>query len=88
MIGRAAGFAEVVVTPLVDARIGHCRDDGGDDAGGVPAVATAEAAHSGVAEGSSLPAIEIEFSGAWRVRIPASVPADLAAAVMAALRRR
>jgi hypothetical protein len=35
-----------------------------------------------------MPAIEIEFSGASRVRIPASVPAELAAAVIAALRRR
>ncbi|WP_223291677.1 IS66-like element accessory protein TnpA [Defluviicoccus vanus] len=87
-IGHAEGFAEVLVRPLVDARIDHCRDDGGDDAGGVPAVATAAAAHSGAGEGSSLPAIEIEFSGASRVRIPASVPAELAAAVIAALRRR
>jgi transposase len=87
-IGHADGFAEVLVRPLVDARIDHCRDDGGDDAGGVPAVATAEAARSGVAEGPSMPAIEIEFSGASRVRIPASVPAELAAAVIAALRRR
>jgi transposase len=87
-IGRADGFAEVVVTPIVDARIGQSRDDRSDERGGVPAVATAEAAHPGVAEGSSMPAIEIEFSGASRVRIPASVPAELAAAVIAALRRR
>lgn len=92
-IGRPDGFAEVVVAPLVDVRSGDCRgEDGSDARGGVPAVATAEAAHSGIAEGSSVPAIEIEFSGASRVRIPASVPADLAAAVAAAvigaLRRR
>ena len=87
-IGRPDGFAEVVVTPLVDARSGHCRDDAGDERGGVPAVPTAEAARSGAAGGWALPAIEIEFSGASRVRIPASVPADLAAAVIAALRRR
>jgi transposase len=37
---------------------------------------------------AAAPAIEIEFSGASRVRIPASVPAALAAAVIAALRRR
>jgi len=76
------------VTPVVDARIGQSHDDRSDDAGGVPAVATAEAAHSGAGEGSSLPAIEIEFSGASRVRIAASVPAELAVAVIAALRRR
>jgi transposase len=34
------------------------------------------------------PAIEIEFSGAARVRIPPSVPPALAAAVVAALARR
>jgi transposase len=87
-IGCPDGFAEVVVAPLADARSDHSRDDGSDERGGVPAVATAQAAHSGIAEGSSVPAIEIEFSGAARVRIPASVPADLAAAVIAALRRR
>jgi transposase len=81
-------FAEVMVAPVVDTRSGHSREDGGDEGGGVPAIPTAEAARSGAAEGSSLPAIEIEFSGASRVRIPASVPADLAAAVIAALRRR
>lgn len=87
-IGHADGFAEVVVTPVVDARIGHSHDDRSDERGGVPAVAAAEAAHSGAGEGSSMPAIEIEFSGASRVRIPASVPAALAAAVIEALRRR
>ena len=82
-------FAEVMVAPVVDTRSGHSREDGGDEGGGgVSAIPTAEAARSGAAEGSSLPAIEIEFSGASRVRIPASVPADLAAAVIAALRRR
>jgi len=82
------GFAEVMVAPVVDARSDHSRGDGVDERGGVPAVPAAEAAHSGAAEGSSLPAIEIEFCGASRVRIPASVPAELAAAVIAALRRR
>lgn len=88
-IGRPDGFAEVVVAPLVDVRSGDCRgEDGVGEWGGVPAVPAAEAAHSGIAEGSSVPAIEIEFSGASRVRIPASVPAELASAVIAALRRR
>jgi hypothetical protein len=35
-----------------------------------------------------VPAIEIEFSGDSRVRIPASISPDLAAAVIAALLRR
>jgi transposase len=34
------------------------------------------------------PAIEVEFTGKVRVRIPASMPADLAAAVVKALSRR
>ncbi len=34
------------------------------------------------------PAIEVEVSGGSRVRIPASIPPDLASAVIAALRRR
>ncbi len=87
-IGRPDGFAEVVVAPLVDARRGHCRDDGGDERRGVPPIPAAEAGRFGAAGSSVLPAIEIEFCGASRVRIPASVPADLAAAVIAALRRR
>ncbi|HMA15811.1 MAG TPA: hypothetical protein VKP12_13560, partial [Kiloniellaceae bacterium] len=37
---------------------------------------------------SAVPAIEIEFSGSSRVRIPASIPPELATAVIAALRRR
>jgi transposase len=36
----------------------------------------------------SEPAIEVEFNGKVRVRIPASMPADLAAAVVKALSRR
>jgi transposase len=87
-IGSSGGFAEVVVAPLVDARSGHRVDDAGDERGCRPAVPAAEGARSDAAGSSALPAIEIEFSGASRVRIPASVPADLAAAVIAALRRR
>jgi transposase len=34
------------------------------------------------------PAIDVEFAGKVRVRIPASIPADLAAAVVKALSRR
>jgi transposase len=87
-IERPGGFAEVVMAPLVNARSDHSRDDGGDERGGVPAVPAAEEVRSGAGGSLVLPAIEIEFSGASRVRIPASVPAALAAAVIAALRRR
>jgi len=72
----------------VHAPSGHSRDDGGDERGGLSAVVAVEATRSGAAVNSALSAIEIEFSGESRVRIPASVPADLAAAVIAALRRR
>jgi transposase len=45
---------------------------------------------AGAAEGAAggEPAIEVEFAGKVRVRIPASMPADLAAAVVKALSRR
>ena len=36
---------------------------------------------------NSAPAIEVEFAGAARLRIPASTPPELAAAVVRALRR-
>ena len=42
----------------------------------------------GMAAPSPLPAIEIEFAGHVRARIPVSVPPALAAAVVAALARR
>jgi transposase len=50
-----------------------------------PPEPAAEAA-DGVTGGE--PAIEVEFAGKARVRIPGSVPADLAAAVVKALSRR
>jgi len=50
-----------------------------------PPETTGEAA-AGVVGGE--PAIEVEFNGKVRVRIPASMPADLAAAVVKALSRR
>jgi transposase len=75
------GFAEVVVAPAVDGR----------ENGGAPccfmAPPAVEAARSNAAAVTTA-AIEIDFSGSSRVRIPASVPPDLAAAVIAALRRR
>jgi transposase len=41
-----------------------------------------------VPEARPMPAIEIDFTGVAHVRIPASVPADLAAAIVTALSRR
>jgi transposase len=81
-LGRArGGFAEVVVAPTLEDR---------EDSGArccfmaPPAV---EAARSGAAAVTTA-AIEIDFSGSSRVWIPASIPPDLAAAVIAALRCR
>lgn len=48
----------------------------------MPAVQAADGA------GCAEPAIELEFAGKVQVRIPGSVPADLAAAVIKALSRR
>ena len=81
-LGRArSGFAEVVVAPTLD--------DRGDN--GAPccfmAPPAVEAGRSGAAAVTTA-AIEIDFSGSSRVRTPASIPPDLAAAVIAALRRR
>jgi transposase len=50
-----------------------------------PGITTGEAA-AGAAGGE--PAIEVEFNGKVRVRIPALMPANLAAAVVKALSRR
>ena len=81
-LGRTGcGFAEVVVAPTVDDR------ENGGSPGCLPALPAVEAGRSGAAAVTAA-AIEIDFSGSSRVRIPASVPPDLAAAVIAALRRR
>jgi transposase len=39
-------------------------------------------------EAGSIPAVEIDFTGVAHVRIPASVPAELAVAIVKALARR
>ena len=80
--------AEVVVAPLSDDRRGPRVDHGCDERRDFPAFSAVEVARSGADETSAVPAIEIEFAGDSRVRIPASVPTVLAAAVIAALRRR
>ena len=82
-IGPPGGFAEVVVAPIVDGR----GVDGGDELRCLPARPPVEAARPAAA-GTPVPAIEIEFSGDSRVRIPASTPPELAAAVITALVRR
>ena len=81
-LGQApGGFAEVIVAPMI-------RGGGGGDLRCLSASPPVEAARPSGADAVALPAIEIELAGLSRVRIPASVPADLAAAVIAALRRR
>ena len=81
-LGRArGGFAEVVVAPTLDGR-----GNGGAPCC-LPALPSVEVARSDAAAVTTA-AIEIDFSGSSRVRIPASIPPDLAAAVIAALRRR
>ena len=53
-------------------------------------IAPPEAAAAPAADGAAFgePAIEVEFAGEVRVRIPGSVPAELAAAVVGVLARR
>jgi transposase len=53
-------------------------------------IAPPEAAAATAADGAACgePAIEVEFAGKARVRIPSSVPAALATAVVKALARR
>jgi transposase len=52
-------------------------------------IASSEDLDQGTREAScSGPAIEVEFAGKARVRIPGSIPADLASAVVKALARR
>jgi transposase len=82
-LGRApGGFAEVIVAPMIRG------GDGGDDLRCLSASPPVEAARPSGADGMAAPAIEIELAGSSRVRIPASMPPALAAAVIAALRRR
>jgi len=57
-------------------------------AGGFAQVLIAPPERPAAPVAASEPAIELEFAGKVRVRIPGSVPADLAAAVVKALSRR
>jgi transposase len=75
------GFAEVIVAPIVDRR------GGGGELRRLPSPTSVGAACPAAGD-APVPAIEVELAGDSRVRIPASIPPDLAAAVIAALRRR
>jgi transposase len=82
---RAAshGFAEVILAPGVAGG-----GEGRGDPDGLPALRPGDAARPGTGDVLLAAAIEVEFSGSSRLRIPASTPPELAAAVIAALRRR
>jgi transposase len=83
-LGRTrGGFAEVIVAPMIR---GH--EHAGDDLRCLSASPSDEAVRPSGADAVAAPAIEIELAGSSRVRIPASTPADLASAVIAALLRR
>ena len=83
-LGQApGGFAELIVAPMIGGG-----GDGGDDLRCLSAPPPVQAARPSGADVVAAPAIEIELAGSSRVRIPASMPPDLAAAVIAALRRR
>jgi transposase len=88
-----SGFAEVVLAPIIAAGDGdgcgdgHGSGDGCGEVGCLPARRRVEASHPDASD-AVVPAIEVELAGSSRLRIPASAPPELAAAVIAALRRR
>lgn len=88
-----SGFAEVIVAPIVAADDGDGCGDGhgsGDECGErdcPPARRRVEAWRPDASD-AIVPSIEVELAGASRLRIPASIPPELAAAVITALRRR
>ena len=89
----ASGFTEVILAPIVGAGDGDgSADDASGDAYGERGCLSArhrlEAPRPDAGDAAVAPAIEVELAGASRLRIPASIPPDLAAAVIAALRRR
>jgi transposase len=77
------GFAEVVLTPTAAAAVGA--SSGHHGPAGLPISRSGEPARP--ADAATMGSIEVEVAGS-RVRIPASTPADLASAVIAALLRR
>ena len=86
-VGAApGGFAEVIVAPKIAAG-----DASGDACGGrgyLPACHRVEAPRPDASDAAVAAVIEVELADASRLRILASTPPDLAAAVIAALRRR
>ena len=81
----SGGFAEVVLTPAAVATVGE--SDGHHRPACLPISRSGEAARPAEA-GATTGSIEVEVAGGSRVRIPASTPAELASAVIAALLRR
>lgn len=85
-LGPGSGvFAEVVLTPAVVAAVGASDGHGGPAR--LPISCSGGPARPADAEAPTV-SIEVEVAGGSRVRIPASTPADLASAVIAALLRR
>jgi len=78
LAGVPAGFAEVMVAPV---------GDGGGELRCCSAASPVETGGTGFADDAAS-AIEIVLTGRSHVRIPASIPPDLAAAVIKALVRR
>ena len=81
----SGGFAEVILTPAAAVAGGASNRHDGPACLAIPRSGEpARAADADAPTGS----IEVEVAGGSRVRIPASTPADLASAVIAALLRR
>jgi transposase len=70
------GFAEVIVAPV---------GDGSGESRCCSAASPVETGRAAFADASGAPSIEVAFGGTSQVRIPASIPPDLAAAVIKAL---
>lgn len=70
------GFAEVMVAP-----VGH----GGGEPRCRSAASPVETGRPALADAPAVPSIEVAFTGRSHVRIPASIPPNLAAAVIKAL---
>jgi transposase len=81
----SGGFAEVVLTSAVVAAVGA--SDGHRGPARLPISRSGEVSSPADAAATT-GSIEVEVAGGSRVRIPASTPAELAAAVIAALLRR
>ena len=86
-VGAApGGFAEVIVAPKIAA--GDASGDACSVRGCLPAHHRVEVPRPDASDAAVAAVIEVELADASRLRILASTPPDLAAAVIAALRRR